>query len=421
MGDVFPEIRTKQKHIEEVLRREEEAFNKTLDKGIDLFEREVARENARSGNGSATAPVAVSSAPLETSKAIAEGALSSLGARYWKRRLPHFERPWAKYMVTFSTRERRQLTPADRDVVLASILYAHDHRQYELYAASVMPDHAHLLFEPQIKSEDAEGKPVFWSAMEIVQAIKSVTAHRINKATETSGSVWENESFDRLIRSDADLEEKFNYITRNPWDAGIAEPDEDYPWVWFPEKTAASPVGLEVSGGAPETAGGAPALPNARATRGEISAEFAFRLYDEQGFPLDLTALMARERGLTVDTAGFEKLMEEQRARARAAQKKQVIELSQIETKEPTIFLGYDHNHTGADVQEIVALKDKTAVVLNNSVCYAEMGGQVGDTGELTGHGGRIWRITNTQKSGDTWLHFLGSAGAPPAVSRASR
>ena len=54
----------------------------------------------------------------------------------------------------------------------------------------------------------------------------------------------------------------------------------------------------------------------------EIAGSFAFRLYDEQGFPLDLTQLMARERGLTVDVVGFEKLMNEQRSRARAAQKK---------------------------------------------------------------------------------------------------
>jgi alanyl-tRNA synthetase len=143
-----------------------------------------------------------------------------------------------------------------------------------------------------------------------------------------------------------------------------------------------------------------------------IPGGFAFKLYDTYGFPLDLTELMARERGLTVDTIGFERLMEEQRDRARGAQKKQVIELSQIETKDPTHFLGYDHNHTGADVQEVVALKDKTAVVLNNSVCYAEMGGQVGDTGELIGSG-KLWRIVDTKHSGGTWLHFIDNADAP--------
>jgi len=147
-----------------------------------------------------------------------------------------------------------------------------------------------------------------------------------------------------------------------------------------------------------------------------MGAAIAFQLYDTYGFPLDLTELMARERGLKVDSAGFEELMDEQRARARAAQKKQVIELSQIETKAPTNFIGYDHAHTGADVLEVVALKDKTVVVLNNSVCYAEMGGQVGDTGELTGSG-QLWRIANTQKSGNTWLHFI-EGGDAPAVGQ---
>ena len=71
-----------------------------------------------------------------------------------------------------------------------------------------------------------------------------------------------------------------------------------------------------------------------------ISGSAAFKLYDTYGFPLDLTELMARERGLTVDKDGFEKLMEEQRARARAAQKKEVISLSQIETTTPTKFIG---------------------------------------------------------------------------------
>lgn len=147
-----------------------------------------------------------------------------------------------------------------------------------------------------------------------------------------------------------------------------------------------------------------------------LSGEFAFRLYDEQGFPLDLTGLMARERGLSVDTEGFEKLMEAQRARARSAQKKTVIELSEIETKEPTKFVGYDQLSLPAKVIEVLSLKDKTAVVLDASAAYAEMGGQVGDTGELT-HGANVWRISNTQKTGHTWLHFLDADDTPPVGS----
>jgi len=143
-----------------------------------------------------------------------------------------------------------------------------------------------------------------------------------------------------------------------------------------------------------------------------LAKEFAFELYDTYGFPLDLTELMARERGLTVDTEGFEKLMEEQRTRARAAQKKEVISLSQIETTTPTKFVGYEDLAVQAKVLEVVSLKDKTAVVLDTSACYAEMGGQVGDTGELTGNGHR-WHIKSTQKSGNTWLHFIEDGETP--------
>jgi len=173
---------------------------------------------------------------------------------------------------------------------------------------------------------------------------------------------------------------------------------------------------------------------NEQFKRNKLTAPFfsgaaAFELYDTYGFPLDLTELMARERGLTVDTAGFEKLMDEQRARARAAQKKEVISLSQIETTTPTKFVGYEKLEVEAKVLEVVGLKDKTAVILDTSACYAEMGGQVGDTGEIlinpvaadisrrTLSDGADSRprlqITNTQKSGNTWLHLVEGENLP--------
>jgi alanyl-tRNA synthetase len=120
---------------------------------------------------------------------------------------------------------------------------------------------------------------------------------------------------------------------------------------------------------------------------------------------------MARERGLSVDVAEFDRLMEEQKARARSAQKKEVIELSQVENTTPTQFVGYDKLEVSAKVLEAVDLKDKTAVILDTSPLYAEMGGQVGDTGELVA-GGQLWRIVNTQKTGNTFLHFIGEDGS---------
>ncbi len=137
-----------------------------------------------------------------------------------------------------------------------------------------------------------------------------------------------------------------------------------------------------------------------------FSGKKAFQLYDTYGFPLDLTQLMAREHTFEVDVREFDTLMEEQKARARAAQKKEVISLSQIETTTPTKFVGYEALETPAKVLEVVGLKDKTAVVLDTSACYAEMGGQVGDMGELSG-GRQLWHVANTQKSGNTWLHLI--------------
>ncbi|MDX1951265.1 MAG: alanine--tRNA ligase [Verrucomicrobiota bacterium] len=146
--------------------------------------------------------------------------------------------------------------------------------------------------------------------------------------------------------------------------------------------------------------------------RKALPGDFAFKLYDTYGFPLDLTELMAREAGLSVDTAGFEKLMEEQRARARASQKKEVISLSNLDTAAPTRFVGFDQLEAKSRVQDVVSIKERTAVLLDVSPFYAEMGGQVGDTGVIAA-GANLWRITNTQKSGNTFLHFIDGQDAP--------
>ncbi|MGH7981747.1 MAG: DEAD/DEAH box helicase [Candidatus Udaeobacter sp.] len=153
--------------------------------------------------------------------------------RYYIRNLPHFERPWAKYAITFATRNHRQLSERARDIVLESILTWKD-RRYELYAACVMPDHVHLLIEPMIQRGAKSGNPVFFSLSKILHSIKSFTASRINKTEETNDPVWEAESFDRAIRSESDLREKFLYITGNPWAAGIGTRGKDYSWVWYP-------------------------------------------------------------------------------------------------------------------------------------------------------------------------------------------
>ncbi|MEO7166228.1 MAG: alanine--tRNA ligase [Chthoniobacterales bacterium] len=401
MSEVFPELRKQQSKVKETIQREEESFNRTLDKGLALFETEVARLQTQSPPGSAAVPAAGEGVPPSRT--------SAPGAAYAKRRLPHFELPWAIYALTITTAHRRPLSPAARTIVLDAFRHFHNDR-YDLLAVSVLPDYVHALLRPRPKGDDEKGEPIFWSLGELMQPIKSFSAHAINKAEGKSGAVWDTERFDRYVRSDRDLEEKFQYILRNPWDAKIVAPNEVYPWVWTPEDEVGS--GEESS----SRRDAATSTRDARATQASgasrISGEFAFRLYDEQGFPLDLTELMARERGLTVDVAGFEKLMEDQRARGRSAQKKEVVAVSDLGTNEPTNFLGYEHDHTGADVLAVVEVGEKHGVILNNSVLYAEMGGQVADRGEMIGQSGS-WKISDTRKSGDTWIHLIEGETAP--------
>lgn len=98
-----------------------------------------------------------------------------------------------------------------------------------------MPDHVHALLQPWPKEKNPGGETIFWTLTELLRSLKSFTAREINRIEGRQGSLWEKETFDRYVRSDRDLAEKFAYILRNPWDAGIVGPTEDYPWVWTPE------------------------------------------------------------------------------------------------------------------------------------------------------------------------------------------
>ena len=130
-----------------------------------------------------------------------------------------------------------------------------------------------------------------------------------------------------------------------------------------------------------------------------VDGETAFRLHDTFGFPLDLTADVCRERGVTVDAQGFETAMQKQRDQARAAGKFKVAQGLDYKGK-PTQFHGYDTlKHEGAKVtalyvdgSEVSSVKagDTAVVVLDNTPFYAESGGQVGDQGELRNESARF-------------------------------
>jgi REP element-mobilizing transposase RayT len=204
-------------------------------------------------NGDGEAP-----SPAREARALPGDNVPGGEVRYNKRRrLPHFERPWSKFAVAFSTLRRNELIPAERDIVLESIVREHVRGRYELYVACVMPDHVHVLFEPQVKDLGGEGESIFWSLAEIFQGIKSASAHKIAKARGKRGRVWQEEYFDRLIRSESDLQEKFLYICRNPWDSGIVGSTEDYPWLWTPERLFGDDSVMSGRAGAPPAVSGA--------------------------------------------------------------------------------------------------------------------------------------------------------------------
>jgi alanyl-tRNA synthetase len=258
MGDVFHELRLKQKHVEEVIRREEEAFNKTLDRGIRMFESEV------------------------------------------------FE---------------RSLAVAAQAEGLAMVV----------------------------------SSQAFW----VPEGGTSPTEVEVSRATFSRGA--------ETVAS-FDLEE----LLAGGW-KGVLK---------------AAPM---------------------------VSGADAFKLYDTYGFPLDLTALMARERGLEVDHDGFERLMEEQRGRARAAQKKEVITAEGKTVETETAFVGYDELSAEAHVVDVVSRGDDTFAVVDVSPLYAEMGGQLGDTGTLT-LGAELYPVLNTVKRGGAFFLKIPQAIPAPAT-----
>lgn len=151
-----------------------------------------------------------------------------------------------------------------------------------------------------------------------------------------------------------------------------------------------------------------------------IPGDFAFKLYDTYGFPADLTADVARDRGFTVDTEGFEKAMEEQRRRAQEAGKFGNDYNKQLVSTHFSLFEGYTRSAFSATVVELfkgvdsvneLMAGDEGVVVLDHTPFYAESGGQVGDSGRLVVGDGEF-EVTDTVKLGNAIAH-KGIAKAP--------
>jgi REP element-mobilizing transposase RayT len=144
----------------------------------------------------------------------------------YRRNLPHIQLEDKTIFVTFTTYKRWKLPEFVRDVVLKHCL--HDHgKKLIVHGIVVMPDHVHMVVSPL---RDTQGD--IFGLAEIMQGIKGASAHSINKLLDRKSRVWQDESFDHVLRSDEKIHSKVIYICENPIRKGLVSSIDDYPWLW---------------------------------------------------------------------------------------------------------------------------------------------------------------------------------------------
>jgi REP element-mobilizing transposase RayT len=144
----------------------------------------------------------------------------------YRRTLPHLLKDNRPVFVTFATFKRWRLPAETRQLVLECCLREHT-VTIDLHAVVVMPTHAHLLFTA-LRNE--EGWLV--SLPQIMRLIKGRSANFVNKLLDRQGRVWQEESFDHVLRSNESLSEKMDYLCQNPVRAGLVRSTAEYPWLW---------------------------------------------------------------------------------------------------------------------------------------------------------------------------------------------
>ncbi len=144
----------------------------------------------------------------------------------YRRNLPHYQSRGRPLFVTFVTKNRWILPNAVRSTVLDHCL--HDHGvKLDVYCVVVMPDHVHMIYRPLT---DTRGRT--FGLAEVLGSIKSASSHSINRSLGRSGNVWQDETFDHVVR-DGWLDSVFDYVIHNPVRKGLVEKPEDYEWLWM--------------------------------------------------------------------------------------------------------------------------------------------------------------------------------------------
>ena len=146
---------------------------------------------------------------------------------FYRRNLPHVQADSKPHFLTFCTHKRWILPDWARGIVLQCCLHENQ-LTLDLKVVVVMPDHVHMIFTPLVNEEAS----AIYSLAHITKAIKSASAHLINRRLGRKGQIWQEESFDRVLRSSEKLDEKVDYVLKNPVRKGLVCSTEQYYWTW---------------------------------------------------------------------------------------------------------------------------------------------------------------------------------------------
>ncbi|MCE2966093.1 MAG: class I tRNA ligase family protein, partial [Phycisphaeraceae bacterium] len=142
----------------------------------------------------------------------------------WGRRLPHLEMAGATYFVTWRVVEGDRLTERERDAVLAAIRHFHGQR-HETYVACVMPDHVHWIVRPLGEHR----------LRDLIASVKKFSATAVNDSRKASGSLWQPDAFDHIIRDESALRDFIRYVVRNPVEGAVVSDPDTYAWTFLGE------------------------------------------------------------------------------------------------------------------------------------------------------------------------------------------
>jgi REP element-mobilizing transposase RayT len=159
---------------------------------------------------------------------------------FYRRNLPHLQRDYKPHFITFVTKRRRVLPDWARQTVLDCC--THDHCvKYNLRVVVVMPDHVHMILSPLTDKI----RRTIYRLPEIMKAIKGTSSHAICRRLRNHETIWQEESFDHVLRSSESLDAKIDYILQNPVRAGLVRIAGEYQWSW--SRTVESPYATAVN------------------------------------------------------------------------------------------------------------------------------------------------------------------------------